>query len=283
MKPARAMPQIFWDWAQWRDQRRKRDVPMPKNVAAYFRSHGLKSAPASWKARYAIHAGIKAPRPPVVKPLPDNHVPSHPKTLNFMYPLVVAESPEVALGRGVPDMYTFWLTADPAYRHNYPGYIIDQIKREGHKIGAWCNPAQITVSELRTFARDMGIPDDMLMGQFETEHEFDMSWEGGLIAGMGNISPLRPDQKDKIRNHQFIAVVEDYWNVMPWMQLNFEGLPVACTLKGIYPGQVDSPTYGRYLNPNSYRNAGRWVQGDGAYHANGPASAGHPEDINQLR
>ncbi len=282
-RPARAMPQVFWDWVQWRDRRRKKDVPMPKTVVDYFHKHGLSKAPATWKARYLVHLGIKAPKPPVVVPLPDTHVPSHPLMPQFLYPLVVAESPEVTLNRGVPARYTFWLTADPAYRHNYTGPVIDAIKREGHNTGAWCNPAQIAISELRTFARDFGINPTMLMGQFETEHEFDCSWEGGLIAGMGNISALRPDQKRKIRDFEFIAVVEDYWNVMPWMNLNFEGLPVACTLKGIYPGQVDSPTYGRYLSPDSYRSAGRWYEGDGAYHANGPASAGHPDDIRQLR
>lgn len=283
LKPARTMPQVFWDWAQWRDRLRKNPkLPMPKSVKSYYLTHNLSQAPPSWRARYAIHKGFRPPPPPVAKPLPQTKDLKHPLTGWFLYPVFCAESPELALGHGIPRHYTFWLSADPEYdKYNTPG-TIQQIKAAGHEIGVWGNPSQIPAQRIVEKAKEYATDPRRAMGQFETSAEFDATINGNLFAGVGNLSALAEQQRDLIRNHKFIALVEDYWNVMPWMNLDFMNLPVVCTVKGVYNGKGDSPTYGRYLSPNDYKQAGRWSDGDGIYYGNGPIGAGRPDDLRQL-
>jgi len=179
----------------------------------------------------------------------------------------------------IPVKYTAWLTVDPAYA--VERRIVDGL-REKRMVGCWGNPAQLGPEHFFRFADQMSIPHNMIMGQAETAYEFDLSVQMGLRSVVGNLSALNLGQLELVRTGKILFLQEDYWNVQPWLQQDFRGVTPVCMVHGIYPGQSDSPTYGRYLSPQDYINAGRWLTYDGFYHANGPASANHPEDLQQL-
>lgn len=274
-KPTAALPQVFWIWALWRDQG---GIPSkrPLAVSLYIKKHGR--IPAEWWVRYAIHKGIKPPPPP---PPPPQPVPSgysqQPDAHFYRYAAICAENPWTLAN--TPTKYGAWLTVDPAYAVDRG--LVDRLRAQ-RLVGCWGNPAQLPAATFYDFADRMSIPRHLIMGQAETAYEFDKSVDMGVRCVIGNLSSLRDDQLQMVKSNKMLFIQEDYWNVMPWLQLDFRGTTPVSMCHGIYPGQSDSPTYGRYLPPNAYIAAGRWLTGDGFYHANGPASAGHPEDLQQL-
>ena len=272
--PATALPQVFWDWTLWRD---KGGIPSqrPLSVTKYIRTHpgGI---PAAWWVRYRIHRGYKPPTPPPI-PVPVAGYSNASDAHLYRYAAICAEAPWMIAS--IPNKYSAWLTVDPAY--DQPRRIADSL-REKRLVGCWGNPAQLPPGRFYEFADKMGIPHNMIMGQAETSYEFQLSQEMGLRVVVGNLSALTAAQLEVVRQGNMLFIQEDYWNVMPWLQQDFRNVTPVSMCHGIYPGQSDSPTYGSYKSPNDYIMAGRWHDWDGFYHANGPASAGHPEDLQQL-
>jgi len=274
---AAAMPQAFWSWAKWKDAGSK--GWLPADVRRYYLAHHITKAPLTWQARYAIHKGYKPPPPPPPGPIdpPQAGYSTNPLAAIFRYAGICAEEPMQMAN--TPPKYGAWLTVDPAYAQSR--WIADKL-RETRTVGVWGNPLEIGRDRFFEYADQMGVPHDHIMGQAETAGQFERSWEYGLKCVIGNLSSLTGDQLARVKSGEMLFIQEDYWNVMPWLQVNFYNVQPVSMCHGIYPGQVDSPTYGRYLDPNGYINAGRWLRWDGFYHANGPASAGRPQDIAQL-
>ncbi|HEY1247790.1 MAG TPA: hypothetical protein VGE97_02265 [Nitrososphaera sp.] len=260
-------PPVFWTWAGWNDRGRIPPAPLP--VLNWIKKHG--AIPRIWYLRYYVHKGLK---PPVFIPKPGPvPIPQHPLSEIFQWAMLCADDPASAIN--VKSHYRFFLTADPAYD---PGaYTVDRI-RERHALGAWCNPLQVSRERMSEFIHKYRIDPDAVLGQGENHLEFEQSRKDGYTAMVGVLSSLYSTQKDFIRDHRILWLEEDYWNVQPWLQLNFENLPVVATVKGTYNGKEDSPTYGSYKGPQDYIAAHRWNPGDGAYHAAGPADFNRNQD-----
>lgn len=261
-------PPEFWIWAGWVDRGRK--WPRPVQVTKWISAHG--PVPKVWYLRYYVHKGLKPPvfHPPPV-PVPPPVPPATPLVEIYKKAVVCAQDPLSAMT--IPSDYTFWLTADPKYD---PGQNVVTTLKSKFKVGAWCNPVQISQEIFLAFCKKYDIHPEMRMGQSETANEFDASVSWGLKVTVGQLASLRSDQKKKIANHEVFHLEEDYWNVMPWMVPDFQGLPVVATVKGVYDGKSDSPTYGRYLGPQDYISVNRWYNGDGFYHAAGPMTNDPP-------
>ncbi len=273
-RPAESLPQVFWIWARWRDQG---GVPSkrPLAVTRYIQKYGR--IPQSWWLRYLIHKGYKPPTPPPVPPVNPGGYSTVADAYLYRYPMFCAEEPWSIVS--IPAKYTAWLTVDPAY--DVPRRVVDGL-RATRNVGCWGNPAQISVTRFYEFADQMSIPRYMIMGQAETSYEFQLSYEIGLRSVVGNLSALNDTQLGLVRDGKILFIQEDYWNVQPWLKIDFRGVAPVCMAHGIYPGDHDSPTYGSYKSPQDYINAGRWYPWDGAYYNNGPAAAGRPEDLQQL-
>jgi hypothetical protein len=256
----------FWAWVAWCDQ-------------GHYLPHRPPSAPRkipAWaKARYLIHVGAKPTPTPPPTPVPvPPPPPSHDQFERFKRAIIAAQNPETALGTA--HNMPIFLTADPAYAGFATADFLARARAQGRGLGVWCNPSQVSVGHLREFARGLGIPETMLMGQGETADEFDITLDAKLPSAVGNLSALRQDQRDRINADECAWLQEDYWNVQPWLQPNWMNTKVVCVEPGLYFGEGP---YGRYQPVPDFIATGRISIGrDGFYHASGPHDAGHDSD-----
>lgn len=190
---------------------------------------------------------------------PNEPNPPPPTTVDPRSQYVVFCAQEPANALRAPAKYAIAFSADRAYRDEALPVVIGSARRQGHRVAGWCDcrpnggtPASAGVQ----FVKDYGL--DYFIGQAESAAEFDNAMSVGAPVVVGNITALRQDQLDRIARGEVAFQQEDYWNE-GWARA--QSPLISAYIAGIYPTALWNPTIAQY------KQAGRWRDGDGLYHA----------------
>lgn len=229
------MPREFWIWAAWRD---KGGIPSerPKNIPA--------SIPKSWWARYLIHRGVRV----IPKPAP-SYGPEQ-------YVLFASNDPLAALY--APTKYAVALSADPYYRPVATSAVVQTLRTKGHRVYSWCDCDATPASEAIAMKNRLGL--DAWIGQAENSIQATHAWAYGAPIVVGQLAALSLMQKADILDGSVLWIEEHYWNKMPWVQRDYQGLPVKAGCIGIF-----HEAGATFRTISDYKAAGRLVAGDGLF------------------
>lgn len=229
--------------------RQARAAAKPGDKIGYARGHG-------YFVRKAVKPKPKPPAPPV-------HDVAH-----ALYVVFCAQEPQTAMA--APAHYAMAVSADHAYRYptdDRPDLDLHQIvadaKHAGHRVPGWCDcrpaPDGTPAAVGAAFVQEYGL--DYFIGQCETAEQFDDAMTVGATVVVGDITHLRQDQVDLVVAGKVLLIQEDYWNE-GWQRAVHPA--IAAYAAGVYPTAV-WPDPGPTII--SYKQVGRWREGDGVYHA----------------
>lgn len=259
----------FDKWNAWKDVGFAR--PRPPDV--WKRVPKWDGVFSPWDLRKAILD--KRPTTPQPSPLP---TPPPPPVAHkpFQYVLFMGQSLLEALPAQAH--YKVAATADPAYDSFANRADADKLREAGHEIYVWYVPTQVSRARAEEIAQRLGT--SVIIGQCESAAEFDVSLAHGCKAMVGNVHSLREDQRAKIRSGAVVLVQEDYWNVQPWSQRDYDGVIPAGACIAVYDGHSEHPDtvpvdWKRTVK--DYIAAGRLFPGDGLY---GPGAS--PADFRAM-
>jgi hypothetical protein len=157
-------------------------------------------------------------------------------------------------------------TADLGYREWYTPEVIRQLRSRFAKVEAWCDcriPSGYVLDKgtgydvAQQMTAELGL-DGPPWGQCENAHEFDNAYAGGARRMIGQLSPLRQDQKNRIASAEVLLAFELYKNIWPWQTLDYENCNagVGSTAIGCYASSTEGATYypvSRYISEGLYR------------------------------
>lgn len=208
---------------------------------------GYKGAPyqyaltRNWKAQVALWEARAVPAPP--PPPPDPVVPADPRMQNVA---VGAFSPWDALAW--PGC-RIWISADPgpATAQWVSRSRADDARSEGHDIGTWYVPDQVSLERAREVADILGT--DLIAADIETKYRMKLAAESGIRRGIANLSDIcemrdgqyvAPDLVQMIASGEFHVINELYWNQSRSRQPDNHNLPVDSLCIAVYNGCSDS-------------------------------------------
>lgn len=212
-KMPKAIPAWFWLWAHWRDlgaPKGKRPASAPKVIP-----------PWAW-VRYLVHKGYK---------FADIGQPAPPKpTARTFGKAVLFHAGDEEGWLRAPYWYIRALSSDRNQDWTAKRRIDLLRNAQVQWVASWCDcrPGEGTDARVAIFdARVHGLVG--WYGQAESAAEFDHALERGRENGLmplaiiGNITVLRPDQLELVRNRDVTFIVEAYYNVWPWFKADYRG------------------------------------------------------------
>jgi hypothetical protein len=157
----------------------------------------------TYKAAVDLYEATHMAAPPPPPPPPDN-------SLARSW-LILGQDPELALNS--PWYYKLAVTADPAYRQFLTSSFLNSARAQGRTIFSWCDskpsggtPPSVAIQVMR----DYGL--DGWMGEGESAAAFDNVLAHNGKVAVVNLSALRPDQLQAIKERRILVTVELYRN-----------------------------------------------------------------------
>lgn len=135
-----------------------------------------------------------------------------------------------------------WLSADPA--ESLSRYVkradADSARHDGHDIGVWYVPDQVSHDRAREAADILGT--DLIAADCETLGRWRIAHESGVTRGIANLSALWEDAEcnHAIATGAFHVTNEFYWNQAKYRQPDNHNLPVDSLCIAVYNGCSDS-------------------------------------------
>lgn len=125
--------------------------------------------------------------------------------------LILGQDPELALNS--PRYYKLAVSADPAYRGFLTPSFLSAARSQGRTVYSWCDskpsggtPPEVAIQVMR----DYGL--DGWMGEGESAAAFDNVLAHGGKVAVVNLSALRADQLQAIKDRRILVTNETYYN-----------------------------------------------------------------------
>lgn len=191
----------------------------------------------NWQAQVALWAARSAkPHDPPPPPPVDPTVPPNPRLQNVS---VGAWGPWDALRW---PKCKIWLSADPA--ESLSKFVnradADSARHDGHDVGVWYVPDQVSVDRARQVADILGT--DLIAADCETLYRWKLAYHAGIRNGIYNLTELWEDKEanDAISSGEFHGMNEFYWNQSKHRQPDNHHLPTDAMCVAVYDGHSDS-------------------------------------------